>query len=157
MRVRRAQNTEVRHEFRPPWEPSLKPFIRIAAVAAIGGALLVSASAVQAQSQYGQQQPDLHTMLHIRPDQEAAWRTYQSASPQPAEIAQMRQGAQQLGSLTTPERLERINGMLTTQLTVFHRQAMATRGLYSVLSPDQQRMFDQATAPPAGRGGPPQR
>lgn len=135
----------------------MKPFARIAVLAAIGGALMVSAASAQSQGGYGQQQPDLHAMLHIRPDQEAAWSAFRAASqPQPSEIQAM-QGAQTLAPLSTPRRLDRIEAMLNTQLTVFHRQATATRALYATLTPDQKRTFDQVTAPPQGRGGPPQR
>jgi hypothetical protein len=148
--------TRSQNRSRPTVEPRLKSFVRIAALAAVGGALMVSAAMAQPQGGYGQQ-PDLHALLHIRPDQEAPWKAFQGASqPQPAEM-QVLQGAQNLGAFPTPRRLDRIEAMLNTQLAVFHRSATATRALYAVLSPDQKRTFDQVTAPPPGRGGPPQR
>jgi hypothetical protein len=163
----RSKHLIVRHS-PPVVEPRLKPFNQIAAVAVAGAALFASAAVVQAQpqgpgsgpgpGQYGQQQPDLHALLHITPDQEGAWQAYKTAAPQPQEIQALRINPQQLATMTTPQRLDRINTMMTTQLTVFHRQATAARGLYGVLSPDQRRTFDQVTAPnQQGRGAPPQR
>jgi hypothetical protein len=147
--------TRSENQSRPTVEPRLKSFARIAALAAVGGALMVSAAMAQPQGGYGQQ-PDLHAMLHIRPDQEAAWKAFQAASqPQPAEM-QVLQGTQNLAVLPTPRRLDHIEAALTTELTVFRRSASATRALYALLSPDQKRTFDQVTAP-ANRGGPPQR
>jgi hypothetical protein len=137
----------------------LKPFIRIAALAAVSGSLMVSAAMAQPQGGYGQQQPDLHAMLHIRPDQESAWQAYKAATgqPQPAEIQAMQVNPQQLAAMSTPRRLDRIDAALNARMEVFHRTATATRALYAALTPDQKRTFDQATAPPADRGGPPQR
>jgi protein CpxP len=141
-------------------ELRVKVLTRFAVLAAVG-ALAVSAGASQAQSPpsqgYGQQQPDLHALLHIRPDQEAAFQAYQSARPTPLEMQALRPNPQQLAAMTTPQRLDRINAVLNTQLTVFHRQADAARALYMILSPDQKRTFDQVTGPGQGRGAPPQR
>ena len=136
----------------------MKPFFRIAALAAVSGALMVSAAVAQSQGSYGQQQPDLHALLHIRPDQEAAWHAFQTASqPQPAEMQALQQNPQQLATLPAPRRLDHIEAFLTTQLAVFRRSAAATRTLYATLSPDQKSTFDRITAPPANRGGQPQR
>jgi hypothetical protein len=145
----------------------LKPFIRFAVLVAVGGALATSAAQAQSQyqgqsqsqgqGQYGQQQPDLHALLHIRPDQEAVFHAYQTAAPLPQEMQALQMNPQSLATMTTPQRLDRIGGMLNAQMAVFHRKAEAARALYAQLSPDQRRAFDQATSPPQGRGGPPQR
>ena len=146
----------------PKLEPRLKSLTRFAALAVVGATLAASAGAAVAQppppsSQgYGPRQPDLHALLHLRPDQEGAWRAYQSAAPEPQELQALRLDPSQLGTMSTPQRLDRIGAMLSAQLNVFHRQAEATRAFYALLSPDQRRTFDQVTAPP-GRGGPPQR
>lgn len=137
-------------------------FTRITTAIALGGAVLAFAGASQAQQGgpqqgggYGQQ-PDLHALLHIHPEQETAWQAYKSATPSQAEIQAMQINPAQLGAMSAPHRLDRIEAMLNAQLSMFHRQASATRALYAVLTPDQKRTFDQVTAPPS-RGGPPQR
>ena len=151
--------TRSQNQSRPSVEPRLKPFIRIATLAAVGGALMVSAAMAQSQGGYGQQQPDLHAMLHIHPEQESAWQAYKAATgqPQPAEIQAMQVNPQQLVAMPTPRRLDRIAAALDARMAIFHRTATATRALYAVLTPDQKRTFDQVTAPPADRGGQPQR
>ena len=140
--------------------PTFRLFTAVAAV----GALAVTAGAVQAQpqgpggpaAQGGQQQPDLSTILHLRPDQQGAYRAFQAASqPRPDEISQIRAASSQaLTSMTTPQRLDRVGSRLNVQVQIFQRQASATRAFYGQLSPDQQHTFDQVTAPPTGRGRP---
>ena len=139
--------------------PIKRLFIAIAAT----GALAAAAGAVQAQPQGpggpgaegGQQQPDLSAVLHLRPDQQAAYARYKAnAQPSPDQINQRRAAAQGLASVPTPARLDRIAMLLRLQMDMFQRNADATRAFYSQLSPDQQRTFDQVTAPPSGRGRP---
>ncbi len=146
--------------------PTFRQFIAVAAV----GALAVSAATVQAQPQglggpatqaggpaaQGRQQPDLSAILHLRPDQQGAYRAFQAASqPRQDEIAQMRAASSQaLTGMTTPQRLDRVGSRLNVQMQIFQRQAAATRAFYGQLSPDQQHTFDQVTAPPTGPGRP---
>ncbi len=139
----------------------MTPIFRLFAAAA--AALTLTAGAVQAQpqgpggpsSQGGQQQPDLSAILHLRPDQQGAYASYKATSqPSPDQVSQMRAARQNLASLPTPARLDRIAAVLRLQMDVFQRNAAATRAFYGQLSPDQQRTFDQVTAPPTGRGRP---
>jgi hypothetical protein len=134
----------------------LRPTIRLAAPVL---ALLLAAPAAMAQPQGGPAQsggqPDLSSILHLRPDQQGPYHAYMAAGPQPDEVAKFR-AAQNLGSLTTPERLDRIGAALAVQQTIFHRKADATRAFYNVLSPDQKHTFDQLTAPRPRGAQPPQ-
>ena len=59
-------------------------------------------------------------------------------------------------TMTTPQRLDLAAQNQQLQATLFQHFAAATRRFYGVLTPDQQRIFDQTTGP--GRqsmGGPP--
>ena len=138
----------------------MTPITRLFTAVAAAGALATTAGAVQAQPQGPaggqQQQPDLSSILHLRPDQQGAYQAYQAATrPRPDEVSQMRAtSSQTLASMPTPQRLDRIAGVLRLQMQMFQRNADATRAFYGQLSPDQQHSFDQATAPPSGRGRP---
>ena len=135
----------------------MDPIPRLFTIAAAVGALAIAAGAVQAQPQGpgGPQQPDLSSILHLRPDQQGAYATYKAnAQPTPDQISQMRASHQGLASLPTPARLDKVAVSLRLQMDMFQRNADATRAFYGQLSPDQQHTFDQVTAPPSGRRRP---
>ena len=122
-------------------------------------ALSASGASAQPQPQGGSQRPqqDLAAVLHLRPDQQGAYQAFQQANrPHPDEISRLRSaGPQSVAGLPTPQRLERIGAYLNLQMQMFRRASDATLTFYRQLTPDQQRSFDQATAPPSqGRGGP---
>jgi periplasmic protein CpxP/Spy len=137
----------------------IRPVRFTALVAAAAIAASGSLAYAQAPTQgAGPQQPDLPALLHLRPDQMGAFHAFEQASqPRPDEIQRLRGAAPQaLASVSTPQRLERIDAFLNTQLQMFHRSADATRAFYGQLSPDQQHSFDQLTAQrPGGRQGRP--
>jgi ABC-type sugar transport system substrate-binding protein len=133
----------------------LKTLLRLAAAAVSAGSLAIGVSPASAQAPPQQQQgPDLHTILHIRPDQEAAWRAYQEGVKPPAGIiATLRSSAQRAQSMTTPQRLDLQEQNRALEDTIFQHQVAAVRKFYPVLSPEQQRTFDQIFAPhPNGQG-----
>ena len=135
--------------------PTHRFFITLATVGVLAG----TAGAGQAQPQGpggpGPQQPDLSSVLHLRPDQQPAYARYKADSqPSPDQLAQRRSAGQNLAALPTPARLDRIAAVLRLQMDMFQRNADATRAFYGQLTPDQQRTFDQVTAPPSGRGRP---
>ena len=82
--------------------------------------------------------------LHLKPDQEPAWTTYDKAMNAPLEGW----GAapkKDLYKLTTPERLDAMNQHMQ-QMQTFHQQrANATKALYGALTPEQQKIFDTQT------------
>ncbi len=133
----------------------MKTFIRLTAVAASAGALVISASAASAQPPPQQQGPDLHAILHIRPDQEAAWQAYKQGMTPPAGIiATLRGSAQRAVSMTTPQRLDLQEQNHALESTIFHHQIDAARKFYAALSPEQQRTYDQISTPHPNQGGP---
>ena len=135
----------------------MKPIARLFTAAVITGVVGVSAGVVQAQPQGGggSQQTDLSAALHLRSDQQGVYQAYQAAQqPRPEEINQMRGASPQaLSALPTPQRLDRIGMALRIQQSLFQRRADAARAFYARLSPDQQRVYDQITAPPTGGRG----
>jgi hypothetical protein len=135
----------------------LKAFIRLTAAAATAGALLIGAGAASAQGQQAQQQqgPDFHSLLHIRPDQEAAFRAYEQGLVPPAGIiATMQASRQKAMTMTTPQRLDLQAQNIQLSQTIFAHQADAIRKFYAVLSPEQKRTYDQVTMPQGNSRGP---
>ncbi len=138
----------------------MKTPIRLTAFAAPASALLISAvlisgGSASAQPPPQQQGPDLHAILHIRPDQEAAWQAYKQGMTPPAGIiATLRSSAQRAVSMTTPQRLDLQEQNHALESTIFHHQIDAARKFYAALSPEQQRIYDQISTPRVNQGGP---
>jgi len=94
--------------------------------------------------------PDLRRALRLRPDQQAAYRTYQAQiAPDPAETQRQRADAARIVGAPTPQRLDMIARQLQRDQTDFARRADVVRRFYATLTPQQQRAFDLATAPPS--------
>ncbi len=147
----------------------MKSFI-CAAAAVVTGVLLASAGLAAAQAPpvapgpvaqgpvaqgpgaqgpaaQGQAQ-DLPTLLHLRPDQMAAYRAVEAAShDSPALVAQMKAKFQRLPSETFPQRLDFQAELLNLQVAHTRRVMEAQRKFYAVLTPAQQHMLDKVTAP----------
>ena len=105
--------------------------------------LFLSAAAAKAQPA-GQ----LHDALKLSQSQEAAWRTFQAATSDNASRARAQQTEAMLPTLPTPRRLAMIHAELQAGLADFDRSAKAVTAFYAVLTPDQQRIFDEQTAGP---------
>ncbi len=128
-------------------------YLRLTAMAAAG--VLVAAPAwAQPQGQNGPQQQDVAAALHLAPGQQGAYRAVlQAQRPSPDDLSAFRGASgQALASLRTPQRLDRLLAAEEANLQRFRRVADATRAFYGQLSPEQQRTFDQLSAPPPGRG-----
>ena len=97
--------------------------------------------------------PDMRAALRLRPDQEAAFRAFMSATqPSRAQMDQDRQEGERLAILRTPERLDMIAAKMARDQASFRAQAAAVKRFYAALSPEQQQTFDRLTAPPADDG-----
>ncbi|MBE7219065.1 MAG: Spy/CpxP family protein refolding chaperone [Caulobacteraceae bacterium] len=98
--------------------------------------------------------PDLGRDLGLRPDQRAALQAYQqSTSPTAAQQQQMQADETRLASMNTPQRLDFISSQMRRDEADFAQRAAAVRRFYALLTPQQQRRFDQLTGPTAD-GGP---
>lgn len=82
---------------------------------------------------------DMHTILRLRPDQEAAWRAFRDAMHPPA--MPMAMAAPKPG-MTTPQRLDEMDKKAAERQASHDKMEAATRALYAALSPDQQAVFD---------------
>jgi hypothetical protein len=128
----------------------------LAACAFLAGAGLAAAQPLPAPGQGAGSGPDLVSLLHLRPDQVAAFHALEAAGrPPPAERARLQAKAQQMPTATTPERLAFQEEVMTMQVDAFHHVAEAERRFYALLSPEQKHSFDQLTAPHPQQGPPP--
>jgi hypothetical protein len=94
----------------------------------------------------------LRAALQLRPDQEAALRTYLDAGRRaPGERMQMRAERREMAQMTTPERLDRRAERMRERQARFEAHAAATKRFYAALSPAQQKAFDALRAG-GGRG-----
>ncbi len=107
-------------------------------------------------------QAALKAALKLTPTQEGAWTTFTTALKPPAELAAKRPDFAELAKLPTPERIDKMKA-LHTQHAAEMTAAMDKRGeaskvFYAALTPEQQKVFDSATARHLGRawqmGGP---
>jgi hypothetical protein len=131
-----------------------------ATAAAVTGVLLASAGLAAAQAPpvaHGQtQEADLPSLLHLRPDQMTAYNAVEAAGRDaPTVVAQMRAKYQRLATETTPQRLDFQAEMMTLNVARARRVMEAERKFYAVLTPEQQHIFDQVTAPHPQQGAPP--
>lgn len=95
----------------------------------------------------------LHQALHLTPSQEGAWQLYRSASDIPEQAQSRRRAASSLfRTLDSPHRMDLVEAELRQELADIDRQSQALKAFYVVLSPEQKRIFDARTLPPADNG-----
>ena len=90
----------------------------------------------------------LRDVLQLRPDQDAALKTFLDATDPKAMMASMKPDA--MGGpmddagkpMTTPERLDRQAAHMAGMAAAFQKHAAATKAFYAALSPSQQKAFD---------------
>ena len=134
-----------------------------AALLAGGGAMAQAQTygppAYQGDSYYGQPDParqieSLHRALNLTPDQEGAWRAYRSAADAPNTVQQRRNAAAAMfAQIDAPHRMDLVEAEMRQELVDLQHQAQALKAFYARLSPQQQRIFDAKTLPPAGDQG----
>jgi hypothetical protein len=84
-------------------------------------------------------QAALHDKLGLSPTQEAAWKTF---SDKLQATAPVRSEAAPVANMTAPERADRMVAFLQTAQQRAATRAQAVKEFYSVLSPEQQKVFD---------------
>jgi hypothetical protein len=101
----------------------------------------------QGQAANGEAGQRLHDALRLTPDQEDAWRAYQtSIAPNAQQMARARQAQMMLPNLPTPRRLALMKAEMQSDMAAFDRNAQAVVAFYDSLTPEQQRIFDAETA-----------
>jgi protein CpxP len=94
----------------------------------------------------------LHDKLKITPEQEAAWKTYLTATQGKLGDREAPLSKEAMSKLNAPQRMEhQLNGM-KSHLTHFEARVAATKTFYATLSPEQQKVFDAETARSHKRG-----
>ncbi len=84
-------------------------------------------------------QAALHDKLSLAPAQEAAWKSFTDRLQASAPVrSEPRSGA----NMTAPERADRMVAFLQTAEQRAVTRAQAIKEFYSVLSPEQQKIFD---------------
>jgi hypothetical protein len=117
--------------------------------------VLVTLSLALAGAAHAQQNPGrLHDALQLTDAQEQAWRSYQSAIAQdPQQKARAQQAQMLMPTLPTPRRLALIRAQMQSDMDIFNQNAAAVMAFYTVLTPEQQRIFDRETVAPAQQAG----
>lgn len=100
---------------------------------------------------------ELHSALHLTADQEAAWKAYQQGiAPDPTARSRQRATQMLMPNLPTPRRVDLINAQMQADMDAVRREGEAVKTFYEALTPPQQRVFDNETAPrPPSEDGPP--
>jgi len=84
-------------------------------------------------------QAALHDKLSLSPTQEAAWKTFTDKLQATAPVRP--EGAPTV-TMTAPERADRMTAFLQAAQQRAATRAQAVKEFYSVLSPEQQKIFD---------------
>lgn len=98
---------------------------------------------------------ELHDKLKLNPTQEKAWNAYMD-KVKPGELP-ARPDRAELDKLTAPERMERRLAHMKDAEKRMEQHVAATKEFYAVLTPEQQKIFDEEFRHGAGRhwqGGP---
>ena len=82
--------------------------------------------------------------LQLTPAQEAAWNSYLAALKPSGNFH--RHDRAEFARLPTPERIDRMRALRTERMAEMGRRGEATKTFYAALSPQQKKVFDDATA-----------
>jgi hypothetical protein len=109
------------------------------------------------QARMEKRQAALKAALKLTPAQEGAWTTFTAALKPPADMMGKRADHAEIAKLPTPERIDKMKA-LHAQHTNEMNAAMdkrgdATKAFYATLTPEQQKVFDTATARFYGSAG----
>ena len=115
--------------------------MRLAAIAAVFVGLALPAVAQDRSAEFA-------SALHLRPDQQGAYRGYMAAT-RPDQALQARRQTEAAGipQMTTPQRIDWSRAQLQADLAMLDRQGAAVKRFYAQLTPQQRRTFDELTAP----------
>lgn len=110
------------------------------------------------QQKMSERMAELKAKLRLNGAQEDAWAQYLAAMQPPADAGQRmgrenrKQMHEEWKTMTTPQRIERMNAMKAQRDAHMLKRNEATLAFYQTLSPDQQQVFD-ANAMGAGQHG----
>lgn len=109
------------------------------------------------QERMAARQNELKAKLQLSAAQAPAWAEYVAVMQPPADQQRMNQDQrrkmhEEMQSLTTPQRLDRMAAMKAERDAQMHRRQQATRNFYDALTPQQQKVFDANAMMGGSRG-----
>lgn len=88
----------------------------------------------------------LHDKLKLAPEQEAAWKVFaEKTKPHAPQIKVIRS---ELAALPAPARMDRMIALMKEREGRMMDMAAAVKEFYAVLTPDQQKLFDEQSVRP---------
>jgi protein CpxP len=98
----------------------------------------------QMQERMAKRQAEFKQKLQLSPGQEGAWDSYAAALKPSGNFK--RGDRAEFARLTTPERIDRMRAHRAERIAAMDRRDEATKTFYAVLTPQQKKVFDDATA-----------
>jgi periplasmic protein CpxP/Spy len=90
--------------------------------------------------------------LQLSPAQEGAWNSFVAALKPSGKL--QRHDRAEIARLPTPDRIDRMRALRSERIAEMDRRGDATNAFYAALTPEQKKVFDDATARRGGhRGG----
>ena len=93
----------------------------------------------------GKRQAALHDKLKLNADQETAWKAYVAGATPPAMPPRMNRD--EMMKLSSPERMEKMLGMMKDRQAHMETRLAALKKFYAVLTPEQKQVFDTEVGP----------
>lgn len=93
----------------------------------------------------------LKAKLQLKPEQEGAWNSF-SAAMQPPARPDHRAEREALAKLSTPERVDRMNGLMAQRQEQMRQRGEASKAFYATLDDAQKKIFDQEMVQPRRHG-----
>lgn len=95
----------------------------------------------------------LKAKLKLTAAQEGAWTTFTTSMQPPANRPDMKAQREEMSKLTTPERLDKMQGMKAQRDAEMNKRTEAIKAFYAQLSPEQKKVFDTESARHGERDG----
>ncbi|MCU6434237.1 Spy/CpxP family protein refolding chaperone [Undibacterium sp. Jales W-56] len=89
-------------------------------------------------------QVELHDKLKLTTAQEPAWKTFIEAVKAPPGAQPMRADPKEMDKLSTPERMEKMLGMMKDRQAKAEAHLAALKTFYGVLTAEQKKTFDDS-------------
>lgn len=99
-----------------------------------------------------QRMGQLKAQLNLTSAQEGAWNSYMAAMQPPAMGQRPHMNRGEMASLSTPQRIDRMQTMQVERQARMKQRGDATKAFYAQLTPEQQKVFDTQSMR-HGRGG----
>jgi protein CpxP len=94
---------------------------------------------------FAKRQATLHDALKLSPAQEPAWAAYQAAIKPAATGMGLRGERAAWAGMPAPERMEKMIALSKQHTAAMESQLVALKTFYAVLTPAQQKVFDENT------------